>query len=53
MPSAQPIRKDAKTPPREPSRTLRGWAIGVLLETQAIRECEEHGHMRDRTDPDA
>jgi hypothetical protein len=53
MPSAQPIRKDAKTPPREPFRTLRGWAIGVLLETRAIRECEEHGHMRDRTDPDA
>jgi hypothetical protein len=32
---------------------LRGWAIGVLLETHAIRECEAHGHMRDRTDPHA
>jgi hypothetical protein len=23
-------------------RTLRGWAISVLLEAGAIRECEEH-----------
>jgi hypothetical protein len=53
MSSARPMRQDAKPPPREPFRTLRGWAIGVLLETHAIRECEEHGHMRDRTDPDA
>jgi hypothetical protein len=29
-------------------QTLRGWAISVLLETGAIRECEEHGWMRDR-----
>jgi hypothetical protein len=34
-------------------RTLRGWAISVLLETGAIRECEEHGWMRDRADPHA
>jgi hypothetical protein len=53
MSSARPMRQDAKSPPREPFRTLRGWAIGVLLETHAIRECDEHGHMRDRTDPDA
>jgi hypothetical protein len=32
-------------------RTLRGWAIGILLETHAIKECTEHGHMRDQTDP--
>jgi hypothetical protein len=32
-------------------RTLRGWAISVLLETGAIRECEEHGWMQDRADP--
>jgi hypothetical protein len=24
-------------------RSLRGWAIGVLQEVGAIRECEEHG----------
>lgn len=24
-------------------RTLRGWAIAVLQEAGAIRECEEHG----------
>lgn len=34
-------------------RTLRGWAINVLLEASAIRECEEHGWMQDRPDPDA
>jgi hypothetical protein len=40
--------------PRRPaSRTLRGWAISVLLEAGAIHECEEHGWMIDRGDPDA
>jgi hypothetical protein len=34
-------------------RTLRGWAISVLQEAGAIRECEEHGWMQDRTDPHA
>ncbi|MGY4315100.1 hypothetical protein ACVWW1_004427 [Bradyrhizobium sp. JR3.5] len=34
-------------------RTLRGWAIRVLLEAGAIRECEEHGWMQDRADPHA
>jgi hypothetical protein len=39
---------------REPYRTLDGWAISVLLEPHAIKECEEHGHIRDRsTDPHA
>jgi hypothetical protein len=38
---------------REPYQTLRGWAIGVLLETGAIRECDEHSHLCDATDPDA
>jgi hypothetical protein len=32
-------------------RTLRGWAIFVLHEAGAIRECEEHGWMQDRADP--
>ena len=32
-------------------RTHRGWAISVLQEAGAIRECEEHGWMRDRADP--
>jgi hypothetical protein len=39
--------------PRPAFRTLTGWAIGLLLETGAIRECEEHGWMKDRTDPHA
>src|SRR3954471_2688983 len=34
-------------------RTLRGWATFVLQESGAIRECEEHGWMQDRTDPHA
>jgi hypothetical protein len=42
------------TKDRRPAiRTLRGWAISVLLEAGAIRECEEHGWMRDRADPHA
>lgn len=28
--------------------TMRGWAIQVLQEAGAIRECEEHGWMQDR-----
>jgi uncharacterized protein YhaN len=31
----------------------RGWAISVLKEAGAIRECEEHGWMQDRADPHA
>lgn len=34
-------------------RTPRGWAIAVLTEAGAIRECEHHGWMQDRADPDA
>jgi hypothetical protein len=34
-------------------RTLRGWAISVLNEAGAIRECEAHGWMQDRADPHA
>ena len=34
-------------------RTLRGWAIDVLQEAGAIRECEAHGWARDRADPHA
>lgn len=42
------------TSERRPAiRTLRGWAIHVLQEAGAIRECEEHGWMQDRADPHA
>jgi len=34
-------------------RTIESWAIRVLLETGAIKECEEHGYMQCRGDPDA
>ena len=32
-------------------RSIEGWARSVLLEAGAIRECEEHGWVRDRSDP--
>jgi hypothetical protein len=38
---------------RQAIQTLRGWAISALQEARAIRECEEHGWMLDRGDPDA
>jgi hypothetical protein len=42
------------TSERRPAiRTLRGWAIYVLQEAGAIRECEEHGWMQDRADSHA
>lgn len=34
-------------------RTLRGWAIAVLSDVGAIRECATHGWMQDRADPHA
>lgn len=37
------------TSERRPAiRTMRGWAIDVLQNAGAIRECEEHGWMQDR-----
>ena len=42
------------TSERRPAiRTLRGWAIQVLQEAGAIRECEEHGWTQDRADSHA
>ncbi len=38
---------------RSAVRTLRGWAISILQEVGAVRECEIHGWMQDRGDPDA
>ncbi|MEH2492806.1 hypothetical protein V1280_008745 [Bradyrhizobium sp. AZCC 2230] len=35
------------------TRTLRGWAIYVLQEAGAIRECSAHGWIQDRADPHA
>jgi hypothetical protein len=32
---------------------MQGWAISLLVEAGAIRECEEHGWMKDRADPHA
>ena len=42
------------TDQRRPAfRTLRGWAIMVLHEAGAIRECEVHGWIQDQADPHA
>ncbi|WFU24990.1 hypothetical protein QA649_01700 [Bradyrhizobium sp. CB1717] len=42
------------TKERQPAiRTQRGWAISVLKEAGAIKECEEHGWAQDRADPHA
>jgi hypothetical protein len=38
---------------RPPIRALHGWAISVLQEAGAMRQCEEHGWMQDRADPHA
>jgi hypothetical protein len=39
------------TKERRPAfRTIEGWARPILIEAGAIRECEEHGWMRDRSD---
>jgi hypothetical protein len=38
---------------RSATRSLRGWAISVLQEAGAIRECETHGWMQERADPHA
>jgi hypothetical protein len=34
-------------------RTLQGWALGTLIEQGAVTECDDHGHRKDRSDPDA
>ena len=34
-------------------RTIAGWALSVLIEQEAVTECDHHGHRRDRSDPDA
>ena len=49
--SAQRIERFPASRPAH--RTIHGWALSVLLDAHAIRECEEHGHMKDRTDPHA
>jgi hypothetical protein len=51
--NAQHVIERSRTTRLAAYRTIRGWAIGILLEAHAIRECDEHGHMKDRTDPHA
>lgn len=35
---------------RSPFRSADGWALGLLIEAGAVRECPDHGHMKDRSD---
>lgn len=34
-------------------QTLDGWAVCILRDTHAIKECDEHGWAKDLTDPHA
>ena len=34
-------------------RTLHGWALGTLIEQHAVSECSNHGHRKDKSDPEA
>jgi len=34
-------------------RTLQGWALGTLIDEGAVTECDDHGHRKDRSDPEA
>ena len=38
---------------RPSHRTIERWAVRVLLEAGAIKECPDHGYMQCRGDPDA
>lgn len=38
---------------RRAFRTIEGWAHFVLLEAEAIHECEEHGWAKEYGDPHA
>jgi len=46
-------RKPVPQKARPAYRTLAGWALGTLIEQHAVRQCEHHGHARDRGDPEA
>ena len=41
------------TKERPSGRFIERWAIRVLLEAHAIKECGHHGHMQCRGDPEA
>ena len=44
-----------KAPPQTPRptyRSLEGWALAKLIENHAVTECGDHGHRRDKADPE-
>ena len=45
--------KDTHRPARPAYKTLEGWALAVLIDNHAVVECSEHGHRKDRADPEA
>jgi hypothetical protein len=46
-------RMPAEAGRRPAYRTLRGWALGTLIDQGAVQECDHHGHRRDRSDPES
>jgi hypothetical protein len=47
------VKRKPPQAPRPTYRTLHGWALGTLIEQHAISECADHGHRRDKADPEA
>ena len=39
--------------PASAYRTLHGWALGTLIEQHAVSECSDHGHRKNKSDPEA
>ena len=46
-------RQQPALPARTAYRTLHGWALGTLIEQHAVSECSDHGHRKNRADPEA
>ncbi len=46
-------RKLPAPPAHTAYRSLHGWALGTLIEQHAVSECADHGHRRDKADPEA
>jgi hypothetical protein len=48
------LKRSPASPPSRPAyRTIEGWALGTLIDHGAVAECDDHGHRKDCSDPDA
>ena len=45
--------KPTSATPKPVYRTLDEWALGILMEQRAVADCDDYGHRRDGSDPDA